>query len=256
MTAIRFSRRRLLAAALLGVPSAAIADGLWWEPGWVKTRRRRLTTGKPSHRLVHFTDLHHKGDRKYLEGVISRINRLSPDFICFTGDLVEDAAHLPEALELLQTIRAPVYGVPGNHDYWSHSDFGVIAKTFATTGGAWLLDESREVKAGGLIVHGATCNKPIALKPDPGRKNIMLLHYPVSADELAGRFDLVLAGHSHGGQVRIPFYGPVVVPFGVGGYDLGWFSTKGGPLYVSSGIGWFYANIRFNCRPEVVLIEL
>ena len=67
----------------------------------------------------------------------------------------------------------------------------------------------------------------------------------------------MLAGHSHGGQVRIPFYGPVVVPFGVDEYDLGWFSTPNGPLYVNPGIGYIYVyNFRFNCRPEITVIEV
>jgi uncharacterized protein len=67
---------------------------------------------------------------------------------------------------------------------------------------------------------------------------------------------LLLAGHSHGGQVRIPFYGPVVVGFGVDEYDLGLFQTSAGPLCVNPGIGWFSFPYRFNCRPEITLIEI
>jgi hypothetical protein len=74
---------------------------------------------------------------------------------------------------------------------------------------------------------------------------------------LAGqKFDLMLAGHSHGGQVRIPFYGPIMVPYAVDEYDLGLFQTGAGPLYVTSGIGWFPVPIRFNCRPEITVIEI
>ena len=63
----------------------------------------------------------------------------------------------------------------------------------------------------------------------------------------------MLAGHSHGGQVRIPFYGPIIVPYAVDEYDLGLFQTKSGPLYVTSGIGWYPVPIRFNCRPEITV---
>ena len=66
----------------------------------------------------------------------------------------------------------------------------------------------------------------------------------------------MLAGHSHGGQVRIPFYGSVIVPFLVDEYDLGLFQTKAGPLYVNAGIGWFSCPIRFNCRPEITVVEI
>lgn len=68
--------------------------------------------------------------------------------------------------------------------------------------------------------------------------------------------DAVLAGHSHGGQARLPLIGPLVTPFGVGKYDLGRFQTPSGPLYVRAGVGWFDLNIRFRCRPEITGIEL
>jgi predicted MPP superfamily phosphohydrolase len=67
---------------------------------------------------------------------------------------------------------------------------------------------------------------------------------------------VVLAGHSHGGQVRLPFYGPVHLPFGVDEYDMGMFKTTSGPLYVNPGIGWYPYPIRFNCRPEITVFEI
>ena len=71
------------------------------------------------------------------------------------------------------------------------------------------------------------------------------------------QFDLMLAGHSHGGQVRIPFFGPVVVPYAVDEYSLGLYQTSKGPLYVNPGIGYIYTyNFRFNCRPEITVIEI
>lgn len=240
----------------LGTPAAVAADALWWEPEWVKTRHLRLAGGKPAIRFVHFTDVHHKGDSRYLEGVVRRINKLEPQFVCFTGDIVEDNKHLPEALEIFREIRAPLYGVPGNHDFWSRADFATIRQAFAATGGAWLEDHSISVKDAKVRLHGLRGNEPHGFQPIPESKNFVLVHYPLSADKLPHRADLTLAGHSHGGQVRIPFFGPLIVPFGVGRYDLGMFETKNGPLSVSSGIGWFYASIRFNCRPEVVLVEM
>jgi hypothetical protein len=87
-------------------------------------------------------------------------------------------------------------------------------------------------------------------------KNILLIHYPAWAKEFKEKFDLILAGHSHGGQVRLPFYGALIVPFSVDEYDLGLFQTKAGPLYVNAGIGWFPYPIRFNCRPEITVVEI
>ena len=56
--------------------------------------------------------------------------------------------------------------------------------------------------------------------------------------------------------MRIPFYGALVLPYGVDQYDLGLFQTQAGPLYVNPGIGWYYFDVRFNCRPEITVIEV
>ena len=252
------NRRRFLLAALLCSPLAIVADVKWLEPTWLKVRRPRLAGDKPTHRFVHFTDLHHKGDRAYALAVVKTINALSPDFVCFTGDLIEDVKYLPEALEILSGIRSPMYGVPGNHDYWSRAPFDDIRKSFAATGGAWLHDEPHVID-GKINLIGVTCQSASqALLPTRSdTKNILLMHYPAWVKKLGDRkFDLMLAGHSHGGQVRIPFYGPLMVPYGVDEFDLGLYQTASGPLYVNPGIGWYPVPIRFNCRPEITVFEI
>lgn len=260
----RLNRRQFLATALVAVPGALAADAVGLEPTWLKVNHRRIGSGPVTHRLVHFTDLHHKGDRAYLRAVVDKINSLAPDFICFTGDLVEDATFLDETLELLAELRAPLFGVPGNHDYWSRISFVPVRQCFAATGGAWLLNEHREFAGGQIHLTGITSGpryEPTLTQPagsvNPAGKKILLMHYPAWAKNRGEeKFDLLLAGHSHGGQVRIPFYGPLILPFGVEEYDLGFFPTPAGPLYVGAGIGWFHLNVRFNCRPEITVIEI
>jgi predicted MPP superfamily phosphohydrolase len=255
----RISRRRFLAGAILASPLLVAADAKWLEPNWVKTRTIRLGTGKPTRRLVHITDIHHKGDRNYFLSVVNKINALSPDLVCFTGDLIEEKKYLDEALDIFRQVKSPVYGVPGNHDYWSHVSFDGIAKCLAGTGGRWLQDEQHVTPDGKLNLVGLTClssNQPPITVPGATR-NILLMHYPAWVEKLGpAKFDLILAGHSHGGQVRIPFYGAVFVPFGVGRYVMGLFQTLAGKLYVNPGIGWFPVPIRFNCRPEITVFEL
>ena len=256
----RISRRKFIAAAFLATPGAVFADAKYLEPTWLKVRNLRVGSGSPTHRFVHFTDLHHKGDRDYLKTVVAKINSLAPDFVCFTGDIIEEEKFLAEALVILSDIKAPMFGMPGNHDYWSKVSFEPVHKCFNATGGAWLMDEHREIAGGKINLIGITCSHDNqALLPlNPAMKNILLMHYPAWAKKFGGqKFDLMLAGHSHGGQVRIPFYGPPIVPFGVDEYDLGLFQTKAGPLYVNAGIGYIYGyNFRFNCRPEITVIEV
>jgi predicted MPP superfamily phosphohydrolase len=257
----RLSRRKFIIAALLATPGLAVADAKWIEPTWLKVRHIRIGNREPAHRFVHFTDIHHKGDLNYLKAVVERINSLKPDFVCFTGDIIEEEYYLSEALEYLSRIEAPLFGVPGNHDYWSKVSFEPIHKCFNANGGAWLLDEQRKVApASNINLIGITCShaNQAKLPLNPSLTNILLMHYPAWVKKLGEQtFDLILAGHSHGGQVRIPFFGPVVVPFAVDEYDLGLFHTPAGPLYVNSGIGYIYGyNFRFNCRPEITVIEI
>ena len=256
----RISRRQFIAASLLATPGAVFADTKYLEPTWLKVRHQRIGSGAPKARFVHFTDLHHKGDRIYLQAVVAKINSLSPDFVCFTGDIIEEEKFLAEALKILSGIKAPMFGVPGNHDYWSKVSFAPIHQCFNANGGAWLMDERRVIAGGKINLIGITCshNNQALLPLNPAVKNILLMHYPAWVKKLgAQKFDLMLAGHSHGGQVRIPFYGPLVVPFAVDEYDLGLYQTASGPLYVNAGIGYIYRyNFRFNCRPEITVIEI
>ena len=233
--------------------AGVVGDAGWVEPDWLKVRKLSLGSA-PKTRFVHFTDLHHKGDTARLRQVVAVINGLRPDFACFTGDLIEEESFLEPALGILAGIRCPLFGIPGNHDHWSHADFGPARRMFAATGGGWLVDEVRTVANGGIRII-ALDRSMAPLRPVAGVFNLVMMHYPAWADELPFRADLLLAGHSHGGQVRIPFYGALVTPEETGRYDLGWFQTPAGPLYVNPGIGTFYFDIRFNCRPEVTLFE-
>ena len=111
----RITRRKFLATTLLaGLASAA--DARYVEPAWLKVHPLNLARGEPTHRFVHFTDIHHKGDRAYFKAVVDCINSVAPDFVCFTGDLIEEEKYLDEALDFLSKIKAPMFGVPGNHD--------------------------------------------------------------------------------------------------------------------------------------------
>jgi predicted MPP superfamily phosphohydrolase len=251
-------RRFLFLAAALASPGLVYGDAKWVEPHWVRVRSIKLAQGTPTHRIVHITDIHHKGDKPYLESVVRKINGLSPDLVCFTGDLVEQSAYVPEALQILEGIKSPIYGSPGNHDYWSNAPFAEYTKSLARSGGAWLLDSQAVTIDGKIQIAGATCLRgtPIELKPREGLKNILLVHFPLLGEKVRHKFDLMLAGHSHGGQVRLPFYGALVVPYWVGKYEIGMFHLPSGPLYVNPGLGWLGTPIRFNCRPEITVFEI
>lgn len=251
----KLRRRQLLRLSLGTALGWCLLEPWVLEPYWLRIKKLRV--GKAiSHRIVHISDIHHKGNRRYLKKVVEIVNALSPDFVCFTGDWVEQATHVREALEIMSAIRHPVYSVPGNHDYSSGAAFEAIAQFCQSTGGAWLVDQDTLSRDGQMQIIGATGSQ-LQLPPlKQSLKRLLLVHYPLFAERAKGNFDLVLAGHSHGGQVRVPFWRALVLPYDVGPYDLGLFQTKAGPLYVNPGIGTFYLPVRAWCRPEITVIEL
>jgi uncharacterized protein len=240
----------------LGLPVIAVADATKLEPGWLKVTSLKLAKGPVRHRFVHFTDVHFKGDLDYLRRVIGTINDLKPDFACFTGDLIEEERFLDGALKELGALRCPLFAIPGNHDHWSNAELEPFAEVCVKTGGAWLQDRQADFGKGGLVLSGVDRLVDVP-QPRAGATNILLVHYPGWADILPQKgWDLILAGHTHGGQIRIPFSGPLILPFDSGDYDMGLFQTPAGPLYVNTGIGEFYFRVRFRCRPEITVVEI
>lgn len=253
----KITRRKFLGLTALSLPAALGANARFIEPTSLRVTTLNLPGGPGDCRFVHFTDFHHKGDAMYAAEVVHTINELAPEFVCFTGDLVEDAGFAPEVLDFIRQIRAPVYGSPGNHDYGSGFPFPKVEQAFAATGGAWLVDRSVVLPERDLELVGMARGGVEALTWPCASRRLLLMHYPELADQLREqRFDLILAGHSHGGQVRLPFLGALIVPHGVGPYDLGYYDTPGGPLYVNAGIGTYRIPVRWNCRPEITVINI
>lgn len=250
------TRRKFLRLGALAVPAALGIDAGFVEPTALRVRKFELNANGNC-RFVHFTDFHYKGDAHYAAEVVRTINALAPEFVCFTGDIVEQRRFANEALGFIRQIKAPVYGCPGNHEYSSGISFRDCEKAFVATGGSWLMDRNvvlpgRDLEIAGLAKIGLRDVPQL-----PASRRLLLMHYPRLADQLGDRhFDLILAGHSHGGQVRLPFWGALIVPRGVGRYDLGYYKTAGGPLYVNPGIGTYRLPFRFNCRPEITLITI
>ena len=251
----RITRRKFLGLTALALPAVALGAS----HSLSQTTSLRVTNlkGGPGNcRFVHFTDFHHKGDVEYAAEMVRTINQLAPEFVCFTGDLVEEARFAPEAFSFIRQIEAPVFGAPGNHDIQSGVPFPDFADAFAATGGAWLADESTLVAQHGLEIVGMGRKGFRGFGAPKADRQVLLIHYPAIANGLKRRFDLILAGHSHGGQVRLPMVGALVVPKGVGPYDHGFYETPGGPLYVNAGIGTYRIPFRWNCRPEITVVTI
>jgi len=223
-------------------------------------------------RLAFAADFHYCGtsrDRRLAALAAERIREWRPDVFCFGGDLVADASQLdalPELLDLFRDIAPLSLAIPGNwergktwlrDDYWpelygnfgirylcnsgiNHDDFYYYGCDDLVNGDPRLPDQWPEGKTLVLLVH----------RPD----TVIAL----DAFQVLRPVELILCGHTHGGQVRIPFIGPFYASSMYGcRLDYGLFERCGGipRMIVSSGIGNRSFGFRFNCRREVVLIE-
>lgn len=245
------TRRQFLTRSFRWSAAIGMIDSIALEPNWLRTTFldfRHLGLGKT---FVHLTDTHHRGG-PLLKRTLATVMRHQPDMIFFTGDLVDSGMrHWQKALDQIAALPVPVFGVVGNHDPEHPAAMAVARKAFAATGGAWL--ENQRHDAGDFILHGITS---LALLPRRERKpKILLCHYPaVATQSLAQRYDLILAGHSHAGQIRLPWIGPLLLPGLVKPYVHGRYDTPLGQLYVSAGTGCSGIPVRLFCRPEIAVI--
>lgn len=244
----------LLAGTVLVVGDAALI-----EPRWIKVTYLHLDS-PARHRFAFITDLHYTGDAAQLRRAAAKLRRLQPEFLLFGGDLAESGPLADAAARQLAALPFPVYMVPGNHD-WGELNLARIDAVLRTGGGALLQDATVSLAGGDILVTGVSgWSGRVPVRPPlprPGSRRVFLSHFPAYVALVrGGPYDLALAGHSHGGQVRLPFRGALILPEDVGPYDKGYFpQTPAGPLYVNPGIGYWYTRLRFLCRPEITVIE-
>jgi predicted MPP superfamily phosphohydrolase len=187
------------------------------------------------------------------------LNREKPDLILIAGDTLDSDLSLSVARELFAQIK-PKMGIlatPGNWENWKDLSSPSLFRSFGVT----LLKNERYQFNEGLSVLGfddfsGELNTDISQSKPESKLCIALIHSPVVFETINGICPLVLAGHTHGGQIRLPFLNPLWLPKGSGKYVSGWYKEKDSQLYVSRGIGTSILPLRFFSSPELVLITL
>ncbi|MCP8970877.1 metallophosphoesterase [Ectobacillus ponti] len=227
-------------------------------------------------KIVQFSDLHlgYHYSIGQLRRVVDTINAQSPDVVFFTGDLMDDQRSFgstEEIWQLLKRIQAPLgkYCIYGNHD---HGGYGTeLYKTLMTRADFRLLqnEEARirlldgsEIAVLGLddMMLGHPEPEKTAQLAHPDVFTILLAHEPDVAPRIADYpVNLQLSGHSHGGQVKLPFFGPVITPPLARIYTEGFYTITGAyklTLFVSRGLGMTRVPFRFLSRPEIVVFTM
>lgn len=217
-------------------------------------------------RAIHLSDLHVDRPQPRHDAVILAVRDLRPDWIFITGDLLNVPEGVPHLFQFLARLReiAPVYITLGNHDHYSGvplTEYAGLADRHKIT---LLVNQSTflPLGTGELAIVGVddpslhradlSCIPPSAKH----RFTLLLAHAPNILDMLddAHAVDLILCGHSHGGQWQIPGVPTFWLPPGCRGRISGWHENARHRMYVNRGLGWSFLPSRWNCRPEIALI--
>jgi predicted MPP superfamily phosphohydrolase len=279
----RINRRTFLKKSLFAVESLAILTGVsglygifgeryWIQSTTVRLSYRRYPASFEGVRIVQFSDTHigKYYSLEQMNKVVDLLQRQEPDIICFTGDLFDSkfGEVSDEVIPILSRLRAGMgkFAVLGNHDM--RLDSNRIRDVLERSGFTVLVNESRSIERGngrlqvvGIdeMLHGKP-DLPLALKGVKRDDFVLLLaHEPDFADtSLASQVDLQLSGHSHGGQIRIPFYGSIFTPELGQKYPVGLYTFEESEfhVYTNRGLGTTLFPIRFNCRPEITVFVL
>lgn len=225
--------------------------------------------------IVQFSDIHlgFHYDLNQLTTLIKKINSYSPDLIFFTGDLMDEPNKYEEIEQIpgiLSELKASIgkFSIYGNHD---HGGYGsdIYRTVMEKSGFDLLLNESRKVEKDSDTIYISGIDDAMLGKPDiqtavanipPESYNILLSHAPDLADTAKNfHVNLQLSGHSHGGQIQLPFFGALVTPpFGEKYYEGFYEIGEENPItvYVNRGIGTTRLPFRFLCRPELTIFTL
>ncbi|HZL51580.1 MAG TPA: metallophosphoesterase [Terracidiphilus sp.] len=284
------SRRHFLTAGLCGVAGLALYSGEI-ERHWVEVSHRDvylpgLSAAFDGMRIAQISDIHMDEFTEpfFLRHVIDRINQIKPDAIFITGDFVTSTMVMDvgttrfargaawQCANILNGLECKaLYASLGNHDI--NVGAKQVSAALVANGITVLRNACLPIERGGGRIWLAGLDDPLEGNPNPdlaipasirNKRNepvVLLCHAPDYADHLltqpAGQaVDLMLSGHSHGGQIRLPLLGALVLPPLARKYVKGWFQLGRMQLHVNRGIGTIGVPFRFDCPPEVTSITL
>lgn len=237
-------------------------------------------------KIVQISDIHYGRTikKQELQNMVNKVNQLKPDIIVLTGDLIDKDTMLTDKMatvisDILKQLNATIgkYAITGNHDY----KFDKWATIISDSGFMNLNDRydiiynnsTKPIFLGGLSTNTYQKEKTLeekikvmndyfATRTEENQNSfpdykILIMHEPDYVEEVnPENYDLILAGHSHDGQVKLPGIGAVILPNGAKKYHKNYYNLNGTDFYISSGIGTSRYNFRLFNRPSINLYRL
>jgi len=265
---------RLKYLLMLSVAGCLLLEYTLLEPHWLQTRElvienREIPAGFDGVRILFLADIHHGPafsiDR--VDSLVKRVNALEPDIILLGGDYVNRGRQFIKPLyKSLSGLKASIFkgAVLGNHDHWesaslSRQEMEKAGITLLDNQAIWLERNGDRIRIGGVgdLWEGRQ-NPEVTVEGTEKRDFVILLsHNPDYFAKISGeRIDLMLSGHTHGGQVTFFGLWAPIVPIENSEYSSGLFRKGDATLYVTTGVGTIIPPVRFFCPPEIVNITL
>ena len=270
------TRRHFLAATAGALGAAALGDGFLLEPAAVHVTRHELPIpGLPAAldgvRIACLADVHlHRGISRAAHAALEHVDRERPEIVVLAGDICNKRGDLPTLTAWARDARGTLatFATFGNWERYAKIDRATAEAAYGKAGVEFLCNTTARVSIRGATLTILGLDDPVEGRPDPmaalagvGARDVAVwvLHGPGYVDELpqgiAPRPALLLAGHTHGGQIRLPGFTPVL-PVGSGRFVAGWYRDTLAPLYVSRGIGTVFVPARLFCPPELPVFSL
>lgn len=267
---IKITRRR--AIAVLGAGAVGLGLSQLGDRDDIQVERRTLRLPRwdaDGFKIALITDLHmdskSKGDRAVRAATLASLEK--PDVVLIGGDIVSTSKpdgieQCHRALHAILALGIPTVGVLGNHEYQTKGPAEIIAgltKVFGDHKMPLLRNETYSLD--GVTVCGiddgiAGRDRHDFLTPVQSKNVVTLFHEPDYVDRVDTKASLMLAGHSHGGQMCLPFGVALATPRGARKYIKGYYASTPVPLYVSRGVGTVGPSVRTFCPPEVTILTL
>lgn len=276
----KIKRSILLIATLVGCSIFLFLQNNLISITEIKITSSKIPSSFKGYKILQISDLHNKKFGDNQDVLIQKMKSIDPDIIAITGDLIDSKSYDAEvSMQLIREMvkKYPVYFVTGNHEQWS-GKYNSLEKELKKYSVNVLRNEHVVIRKGeqeinllgiddpefgtgnrdeGNIIIDEIKKAKIEMQPD--RYNVLLSHRPEFIKEYTNeRLDLVLSGHAHGGQVRLPFIGGLVAPNqGVlPKYTAGLYVEQNTSMVVSRGLGNSIIPQRILNRPEIVVVQL